>query len=59
MKTLNTIFKLPQLSLAVSLLIIFYIIETFMLVIYYVTEKPLYFLLGYLEKIIKYLIKKI
>lgn len=59
MKTLNTIFKLPQLSLAVSLLIIFYIIETFMLVIYYLTEKPLYFLLGYLEKIIKYLIKKI
>jgi len=59
MKLLHAILKLPKLSMALVLLVFFYIVETILLVIYLSLEKPLSFLLELVEKTIKYLVKTI
>lgn len=59
MKLLRTILKLPKLSMAIVLLLLFYIIETFLMIIYLAMEKPLSWMLDLVEKIIKALVKTI
>lgn len=59
MKLLQAILKLPKLSMALLLLVFFYIVETILMVIYLALEKPLSFLLDLVEKTIKYLVKAI
>lgn len=59
MKLLKAILKIPKLSMALLLLVFFYIVETILMVIYLAVEKPLSFLLDLVEKTIKYLVKAI
>jgi len=54
---MKTLLKLPKLAIAIILLLFFYLIETFLMIIYLVVETPLSWLLDKSENIIKYLVK--
>lgn len=56
---MKTLFKMPKFIAAMTFLAIFYLIETFLMIIYYIVETPLSWLLDKVEKIIKYLVKNI
>jgi len=59
MKQIRTLFKMPKFIAAMTFLALFYLIETLLMIIYYIVETPLSWLLDKVEKIIKYLVKNI
>lgn len=56
---MKTLFKMPKFIAAMTLLAFFYLIETFLMIIYYIVETPLYWSLDKVERIIKYLLKNV
>jgi len=57
--TLRVIFNLPIMTLLTVLLVLFFILEGIVMVIYFVIETPFHHLLAWLEKVIRSLMKEI
>ena len=56
---MKTLLKMPKFVAAMTLLAFFYLIETFLMIIYYIVETPLSWLLDKVEIIIKYLLRNV
>jgi hypothetical protein len=51
-KALLTAFKIPKLAVALMFFLVYFYLETILLMIYYVVQAPLRFLLNHIERLI-------
>jgi len=56
-KALLTAIKIPKLAVALIFFLVYFYLETILLIIYYVVQAPLRFLLNRIEKLISKILK--